>query len=209
MVFFQDAGYTLHGPKIFKYMIGAYDPVLKSRYKIVTYKDCKEHVENSSTAVCVGECYHLHYRIKGQDLIKSKMLFPMIQSYVTRENWPLYRRVNDIIQRMMQVGLIKKVQNDILWEMKHEEERRTALTKKSFNVMLLKQLMFSFYILGFGYVCAIIIFALEMTIDSYIPVCQNWKTIGKREKKNTRKKKNLKRIINFWYWHWKPNFLGI
>lgn len=195
--FFQDAGYTLHGPKMFKNMIGAYDPVLESRYKVVTYKDCKEHVENSSTAVCVGDCYHLYHRIKGQDLIKSKMLRPIMQSYVTRENWPLYRRVNDIIQRMVQVGLTKKARNNILWEMKREDERRIALTKKGFNVLLLKQLMFSFYILGFGYVCAIIIFALEMAIGSSVPVCQNWKTIGKGEKRNARKKKNLKRMVNF------------
>jgi len=101
---------------------------------------------------------------------------------------------------MMQVGLIKKARNDILWEIKRERKRSIAITE-GFNVMLLKQLTFSFYILGFGYVCAIIIFALEMAIGGSVPVCQNWKTIGKKEKKNTRKKKNLKLIVNFRHWH--------
>lgn len=142
-----------------------------------------EHVENSSTAVCVGDCYHLYYRIKNQDMIKSRILHPMLQAYVTRENWPLYNRVNDIIQRMMEVGLIQKARDEIIWEIKRERGIRAALAKKKFNVMLLKQLSFSFYILGFGYACAIIIFALEMAIGGSVP-CQN--CIGK--KKNTKKK---------------------
>jgi len=66
---------------------------------------------------------------------------------------------------MMQAGFIKKAQDEILWEINREIEIRTALTKKNFNVMLLKQLTFSFYILGFGYACAIIVFALEMATD--------------------------------------------
>ncbi|EFN61140.1 hypothetical protein EAG_15529 [Camponotus floridanus] len=182
----KDAGYTLYGPKNFKPEIG--DSVLQSRYKIVTYKDCKEHVENSSTAICVGDCHHLYYRIKDQDLIKSKMLFPLLRSYVTRENWPLYNRVNDIIDWMVQAGLIKKAQDEILWEIQHEEERRIALTKKNFNIMSLKQLTFSFYILGLGYAFAIIIFVLEMAIGGSIPVCQNKNVIGKKKKKNSMKK---------------------
>ncbi|KAL6437790.1 hypothetical protein ACFW04_004267 [Cataglyphis niger] len=183
MTSLKKAGYTFYGPRFFKDMIS--DPVLKSRYKLVSYEDCKEHVENSSTAVCVGDCYHLYYRIKGQDLIRSKMLLPMIQSYVTREDWPLYNRVNDIIQQMMQAGLIKKSRDDVLLEIKRERQRRASM-KKSFNVMLLKQLAFSFYFLGFGYACAIIIFALEMTIGG--SVYQNWKAIGKKKNKNIRKK---------------------
>ncbi|XP_070151123.1 uncharacterized protein [Polyergus mexicanus] len=167
----KKAGYTLYGAKIFKDMID--DPVLKSRYKLVSYKDCKEHVENSSTAVCVGDCYHMYYRIKGQDLIKSRMLIPMIQSYVTREDWPLYNRVNDIIQQMMQTGLIKKPRDDILLEIKREREKKIASKKKSFKVMLLKQLAFIFYILGFGYACAIIIFALEKIIGGSVPAYPN------------------------------------
>jgi len=95
---------------------------------------------------------------------------------------------------MMQAGLIKKVENEILWEMKREEERRNALTKKSFHVISLKQLTFSFYILGFGYVCAIIIFVLELAIGGTFPVCQNRKVVVKKEKKNTRKKKESETI---------------
>jgi len=97
--------------------------------------------------------------------------------------------VNDIIQRMMQAGLIKKAQDEALWEIKHEENRKTILTKKSFNVMSLKQLAFSFYILGIGYALAIIIFVLELAIGGSVPVCQNRKVVVKKEKKNTRKKK--------------------
>lgn len=69
-----------------------------------------------------------------------------------------------VLQRMMQAGLIKKAQVETIWKIRLEIKIRTALTKKNFNVMLLKQLTFTFYVLGFGYACAIIIFALEMAI---------------------------------------------
>jgi len=169
-------------------MIGEYNPVFQSRYKTANYKDCIEHVENSSTAVCIGDCHYLLYKIKDKNLIKSRMLYPMLHSYITRENWPLYKRMNDIIHRMMQAGLIKKARNDILWEIKRERKRSIAITKKGFNVMLLKQLTFSFYILGFGYICAIIIFALEMAIGGSVPYIKTGKRSGKKEKKNTRKR---------------------
>jgi len=126
------------------------------------------------------------------------MLRPTMASYITRENWPLYNRVNNILHRMMQAGLLKKARNEIHWEMEREKER-TALTKKGFNVISLKQLTFSFYVLGLGYVCAIIIFMLEMAIGGSAPICQNWKMIGKKKKKDTEREMNLERTINFQY----------
>jgi len=93
---------------------------------------------------------------------------------------------------MMQAGLIKKAEEEILREIKYEEERRNALTKESFHVMSLKQLTFSFYSLAFGYACAIIIFVLELAIGGSIPVCQNRKVVVKKKKKNTRKKNKSK-----------------
>jgi len=97
---------------------------------------------------------------------------------------------------MMQAGLIKKPEDEILWQIKYEEERKNALTKKKFNTISLKQLTFSFYILGFGYICAIIVFVLELAIGRSIPVCQNRKVAVKKEKKNTRKKSEFKTDSN-------------
>jgi len=100
---------------------------------------------------------------------------------------------------MMQAGLIKKAQEEFLLEIKREKEKRIALTKKSFHVMSLKQLAFSFYILGFGYACAIIIFLLEMAIDGSVPVCQNRNVMGRKKRKIRKRKINLERIVNFRY----------
>jgi len=129
---------------------------------------------------------------KDKDFIVSKMQHQLLRSYVTRENWPLYNRVNDIIHRMMQAGLIEKAEDENLWQIKYKKERENALTKKKFNTISLKQLTFSFYILGFGYICAIIVFVLELAIGGSIPVCQNRKVTVKKEKKNTRKKSEFK-----------------
>lgn len=116
------------------------------------------------------------------------MLQPTVRSYVTRENWPLYNRVNDIIQQIVEAGLIKKAQDEIILKIERERGRRAALTKKSFKVISLKQLKFTFYVLALGYICAIIIFVLELAIGGSIPVCQNRKVVEKKEEKNTRKK---------------------
>ncbi|XP_011684737.1 PREDICTED: uncharacterized protein LOC105448073 [Wasmannia auropunctata] len=163
----KSSGYTIYGPHQLKFMLN--DPVLESRYVAVTYEECKEFVENSTNAACLGDCHHLYYRIKGQDLIRSKTLIELTQSYVTREDWPLYKRVDDIIQQMMQAGLILKSRTDFLQEIRRERYRN-AEKKKGFKVMVLKQLTFSFYFLIAGYICATIVFILELTdlLDAFL-----------------------------------------
>ncbi|KAL0111568.1 hypothetical protein PUN28_013042 [Cardiocondyla obscurior] len=155
-------GYTIYGAKQVQKLLN--DPVLESRYVPVTYEECKEFVENSTNAVCIGDCYHLYYRMKGQFLIKSKTLIELTHSYVTREDWPLYQRVDNIIQQMTQAGLILKSRTDFLEEIRRERSKYTV-KKKSFKVMILKQLAFSFYILIIGYSCASIIFILELIMN--------------------------------------------
>jgi len=159
------------------------EPVLVSRYTTVTYNECKEFVENSTNAACLGDCYNLYYRIKGQDLIRSKTLVEMTQSYVTREDWPLYQRVDNIILQMTQSGLILKSRSDFLEEVKRERYRKNEM-KNGFKVMLLKQLAFSFYFLITGYICATTVFIIELIVDRAVSKSENQvgikKNIGKK-----------------------------
>ncbi|XP_020288354.1 uncharacterized protein LOC109856968 [Pseudomyrmex gracilis] len=159
--FFTKSGYTIYGPSNFKTLLS--DPVLESRYMSVTYNECKEFVENSTTAACLGDCLHMYYRIKNKNLVKSKILREMIQSYVTREDWPLFNRVDHNIQMMMEAGLILKSRDDSLLEIKREMKIKEA-QKSNFKVMLLSHLTFSFYFLGVGYACATVIFILELVV---------------------------------------------
>lgn len=158
---------------------------------IVTYDECKEFVENSTTAVCLGDCYHLYYRIKGRDLIKSKPLIELTQSYVTREDWPLYQRVDNIIQQMTQAGLILKSRTDFLSEIKRERARKAA-KKKGFKVMVLKQLTFSFYFLIIGYICATIVFISELVVGRSTLRSENQMRIKKNIDKKQKAKMNNK-----------------
>ncbi|XP_018303056.1 uncharacterized protein, partial [Mycetomoellerius zeteki] len=182
----KKSGYTIYGPRQFKRLLN--DPVLESRYVEVTYEECKKFVENSTNAVCLGDCYHLYYRIKGQDLIKSRILFELTKSYVTREDWPLYQRVNDIIRYMTQAGLIMKSRADSVTEIRRERFRNDE-KKKGFKVMLLKQLAFSFYFLIIGYSCATIVFILELIIGQSVSRSENQigirKSTGKQLKTRT------------------------
>ncbi|XP_067204605.1 uncharacterized protein [Linepithema humile] len=174
------AGYTIYGPANLKSFLG--DPVLESRFVGVSYDECKEHVENSSTAACLGECYHMYYRIKGGRFTMSRTLREVTQSYVTREDWPLYNQVDHIIQLMSQAGLILKSQSESFLEITRNRKKRSSM-KKGFKVMLLKQLAFSFYFLIFGYVCAIIVFILELVIARSATGSENWKKINNKRKK--------------------------
>ncbi|XP_036146792.1 uncharacterized protein LOC105828256 [Monomorium pharaonis] len=182
----KKSGYTIYGPEQLRKRLN--DPVLESRYVTVTYEECKEFVENSTTAACFGDCYHLYYRIKGQDLIRSNQLIEMTQSYVTREDWPLYARVDNIIQQMSQVGLIIKSRSEFYWEIKREKYIN-SMKKKGFKVMLLKQLAFSFYFLTLGYVCATIVFILELVVGRSAPKSRNQIRIKKSMKLKKRNKK--------------------
>jgi len=109
------------------------------------------------------DCLHAYYRIKDEDLRKSRMLRPLIQSYVTREDWPLFHRVNNIIQQMMQSGLVRRSRSLTFFSIQRAKHRRAA-KKKNYRVMLLKQLAFCFVFLAIGYTCAIIAFIMELVI---------------------------------------------
>ncbi|XP_067204618.1 uncharacterized protein, partial [Linepithema humile] len=177
----KKAGYTLYGSSSLKGFIS--DPELKSRYVEVPNDVCKQHVENSSTAACLGDCFHLYYTIKGQDLAKSNMLIEILHSYVTREDWPLYNQVDQLFQHMNEAGLFQKSRADSLLEI--IRGRKTIETmKKGFKVMVLKQLAFSFYILIIGYTCAIIVFILELVVGRSTSKPKNWKRIVKSNKEN-------------------------
>ncbi|EFN70239.1 hypothetical protein EAG_15183 [Camponotus floridanus] len=76
----KDAGYTFYGLKNSQNPTD--DPLIDLHFKIPEYKDCIEHVKNSSTAVCVSDCYHLDYTNKDNDLVRSKMLHRMLRSYI-------------------------------------------------------------------------------------------------------------------------------
>lgn len=92
------------------------------------------------------------------------MMRSATQSYVTREDWPLFKRVDRIIQRMMQTGLIRKSRNINYLSIQRAKHKNEA-KRKSFKVMLLKQLAFCFYFLGIGYTCATMVFVMELVIS--------------------------------------------
>ncbi|XP_025160262.1 uncharacterized protein LOC112589814 [Harpegnathos saltator] len=155
-------GYKIYGPGALKNFFS--DNVLQSRYITVpTSDECKRFVKNSTENVCTGDCYHMYHKIRNEDLAKSRNLRDTTLTYVTREDWPLYRRVNNAIQQMVESGLVNKFRADSLGKLRRRRLMRSA-RKKNFKVMLLSQLAFSFYILGIGYSCATVVFMMELLI---------------------------------------------
>lgn len=155
----QDAGYTLYGPESLHAFI--IDPVLKTRFHGVTYDECKEFAKNSSDAVCIEDCVHMHYRLVNESLHESKMLRELGQAYVTREDWPLYRRVNLILRKMGEFGLVQKSRNDNLFKFKLQTKWRNT-QERSYKPLSIRQLKFTFLLLAGGSACSAVVFMLEL-----------------------------------------------
>ncbi|XP_011345772.1 uncharacterized protein LOC105284159 isoform X2 [Ooceraea biroi] len=167
----KKSGYTVYGPSSWRQMIT--EPEVKKRYVSASYDACKEHVQNSTTAACMENCLHAYYRIKDVDLHRSRML-----------------RSNGLIYRSRSLTFLSVV----------GAHYRKEKKKKTFKVMLLKQLAFCFCFLGIGYTCATIVFMVELLIGRSAPRSQNRRGIVKCKMKKTEEAKanNKSRMILAW-----------
>jgi hypothetical protein len=86
--------------------------------------------------------------------------------------------MDNIIQRMMQTGLIRKSRSLTFLSIQRAKHKKVA-AKKNFRVMLLKQLAFCFGFLAIGYTCATIAFIMELMIRGSAPRPQNRDTTVK------------------------------
>ncbi|CAK9825928.1 hypothetical protein ANTRET_LOCUS3855 [Anthophora retusa] len=140
------------------------DHQLRQRFHEDTYEGCKHHVLQSREAACLGDCLHFYEEMKPEHLHRSRRIQQNVQVYVTRENWPLFTRVSDLIRNTVQTGFVSmwnKLNRRTLYRV--WKKRRIELTKK-FRTMKLKHISFSFYILASGYSCATIVFLAEILL---------------------------------------------
>ncbi|EZA49886.1 hypothetical protein DMN91_011363 [Ooceraea biroi] len=176
----REAGYVVYGSSSLTGLLT--DAVMQTRFQGVTYDECKEFVKNSSNALCIEECLHMHYRVFNENLHKSKALRELSESYVTREDWPLYERVNQIVRQMGEFGLIQKCRDDSLFTFWLESKWRD-MKEQSYKPLSMRQLKFIFIFLAGGYACSIIIFIAELVFHRRDIESRNRKKIRKKERR--------------------------
>ncbi|RLZ02186.1 Ionotropic receptor 117 [Cephus cinctus] len=128
-----------------------------------------EILKNASTG-WLGDCLHLtNFMHKGGSDPNNKIhISPQIKtlaySFAVRSDWPLFNRINIVIQRLREAGLIelwrKQSMEKVYFEVMVEESEKGTV-----KVLNISDLTFSFQILFIGYIVASITFILELLVD--------------------------------------------
>ncbi|XP_078049782.1 uncharacterized protein LOC144476559 [Augochlora pura] len=160
------SNYRIYGSKFFTEYI--YDPELRSRFHGVDYyQDCKEHVLRSRKTACIDDCLHLYEGIIEENLHRSKKIQQSVQVYATRENWPLFNRVSDLIRGTVEAGLVKMWRKTNLRKLFLKWKRKRLNDKRQFRTLKLKHITFSFCILAIGHSVAAAVFVAEIAVGRY------------------------------------------
>jgi membrane peptidoglycan carboxypeptidase len=94
------------------------------------------------------------------------MLREVTQAFVTRQDWPLHKRVNRILRRMGELGLIQRSQANSVFNYKLKSHRITR--GKKYKSLSMKQMNFTIFILVGGYACSVIVFVAELIIHRHV-----------------------------------------
>ena len=125
--------------------------------------NCVENVLKDENGACVAERFWLTMVANEYDLHLSDTIIQSPVAYRIRENWPLKKRMNILISRLVESNIIEyvftKYTNVLLRKHKiHEKEKEI----QGFTVIALKDLAFAFAILGIGLAGATVIFFVEV-----------------------------------------------
>ncbi|CAL7936935.1 unnamed protein product [Xylocopa violacea] len=156
------SNYKIHSSKYLLNLL--HDSELRSRFQEETYKGCKQRVLESRYSACLGNCLHQTMRIQNERLQRSRPILWTSQVYVTRENWPLFKRVSWLIQAAVEAGLVTMWRRQNTYGLYLRWKRRQVERKKRFRILEIRHVSFSFYVLAIGYSCAIVVFLAEIII---------------------------------------------
>ncbi|XP_033334234.2 uncharacterized protein LOC117225038 [Megalopta genalis] len=170
------SNYRIYGSKYFTEYL--YDPVLRSRFHGVDYdQECKQHVLRSRKSACLDDCHHVYLRSMEENLHPSRRIQQNVQVYATRENWPLFNRVSDLIRGTVEAGLVKMWRKTNTRKLFLKWKRKRLNDKRQFRTLKLKHITFSFSILAIGYSIAAAVFVAEIVIGRYRSCRQCWNSI--------------------------------
>ncbi|KAK0161609.1 hypothetical protein PV327_010064 [Microctonus hyperodae] len=132
--------------------------------KYVQGGDCTKYVLNDSSSACIERPQRMLRYAISHKLHISQSEFGV--AYVVnwcREHWPLTKKINIYLSRMIESGLYEYWRSQELTmplkKLKISERDETYVTPD--HSIELRDLLFAFELLGVGLICSIIIFVIE------------------------------------------------
>ncbi|KZC04357.1 hypothetical protein WN55_02719, partial [Dufourea novaeangliae] len=143
----KNSNYTIYGSRFITDYI--YDPVLRSRFhEVAYYHECKQQVLATPYTACLDDCLHLYLGSREKTLHRSRRIQQTIQVYATRENWPMFNRVTDVIRTVVEAGLVNMWRKLNLRKVYMAWKRQRLNDKRKFRILRIRHITFSFCILG-------------------------------------------------------------
>ena len=130
--------------------------------------NCEKYVLKKTGAACVNDPAFLVDIAKKYDLhVSSDYLMTSYIVYLIREDWPIEKRFNAVISRLVEANIFHRVLSgkvdSAMRRIKYDEKENDY---QKFKVMTLEELAFAFAILGIGLACSTAIFIIEIFMQS-------------------------------------------
>lgn len=164
--------YTISGPPYIKEFLDS--ETLAPHFINSSFEDCLSKIHRGLKIVCLADDILVNYYTKSHKNIHiSKEGIENVQvAFVIRENWPLRGRINQLIQRLREAGVIANmIVKEHLQEIKSHQAMHAQAhqhynsTNFDIKTLTLESLKFNFQILAFGYIISLLAFMIEKTIS--------------------------------------------
>lgn len=167
------------------------------KIKITDFYQCIESVVKDASNVCVEDYFwvlillRIHFSAStNEEILKPNLYLSKnflrnnFLAYATRDDWPVKKRFNKVFMLLENAGLAKKWSDEVLVDL---QSVINIVENYDFKPIDLNTVLFIFYFLIFGLICATISFFIEIRIAS----------ITKKVTKNTRRARRRFNEIQF------------
>lgn len=156
----EKSNLEVHGHKNFREFF--YRSVIYKRYRSNDIIHCAKQLEAGEYKSCVYACRsaYLVNETDSTHIAKNKMK-ELFMVFITREDWPLLSRFDQLLRRMSESGFLYLFYKRETWFL---ETHAFVREKQSSLKMSLKHLSVAFYAMAGGFVFATIAFVIEVAV---------------------------------------------
>ncbi|XP_031786438.1 uncharacterized protein LOC116417448 [Nasonia vitripennis] len=148
----------IYGRASMRSFLNLSDPKHKERYVNEEFPKCAKRLLQGQRVACISGCISSRYNIyEGGRVHISEEKRHTFMSFAVRDNWPLYFRVNQILRRMSEGGLI------VLFRRREMRLfKRPPRFRKSIKRITMRDANFAFYVWNVGVVVSSCVFMCEI-----------------------------------------------
>ena len=156
----ENFNYTIYGYKTLVQFFKNYN----GRIVPLEDFDCEKYVLRDAGAACINDwSFAVDIAAKLNLHMSNDKLMKMFVIYLIRDDWPVEERLNTVISRLFEANILEYVRIKepglTIAKFKYNDKEKD---KQKFQVITLKELAFTFVILGIGLTCSTVIFIVEV-----------------------------------------------